>query len=257
MSGEYGECGKTSHLNVSKYFVTTTLATWVRALLWRKITLSCLCSYSSHFSMHNSNKSIVADTDRRNGIIRFQQLIVNKTFLIPDTEHDLRSMNVRLWCWCWNRLTGLSIVFFLLGIVVEYPLLISSHNPMQKTFSVVFKSAVRKWKIAFQCLSVSVHKAPNFLVFESFPWLSIIQKRLVELLPMILQAPLAFDSDLRVMSLILCLRIFWLSRARLVFNAEISILETSKPFPMIYQLEQCHHKLRQAFDGFQPHLSSN
>ena len=49
---------------------------------------------------------------------------------------------------------------------------------------------------------------------------------------MILQAPLAFDSNLlRVMPLILCLRIFLLSRARLVFNAEISILETSKPFP--------------------------
>jgi len=67
-------------------------------------------------------------------------------------------MNVRPWCWCWGRwqwLTGLSIVFFLLGVVVEYPLLISSHNPMQKTFS-LFESAIRKWKIAFQRLSVSV-----------------------------------------------------------------------------------------------------
>ena len=82
---------------------------------------------------------------------------------------------------------------------------------MQKNlFSIVFESAVRKWKIAFQHLSVSVHKVPIFLVFKSFkPWLSIIQKRLVELPPMILQAPLMFDSDLlRVMPLILCLRIF-------------------------------------------------
>ncbi|XP_018402065.1 PREDICTED: uncharacterized protein LOC108779197 [Cyphomyrmex costatus] len=35
----------------------------------------------------------------RNGIARFQQLIVNNTLLVPpDTEHDLRTTNVRLWC---------------------------------------------------------------------------------------------------------------------------------------------------------------
>jgi len=34
-------------------------------------------------------------------------------------------------------LTGLSVVFFLLGVVVEYPILISSHNPMQKIFSLL------------------------------------------------------------------------------------------------------------------------
>ena len=45
------------------------------------------------------------------------------------------------------------------------------------------------------------------VVFELFPWLSIVQKRLVELLLIILQA-LAFDSDLRVMPLILCFRFF-------------------------------------------------
>ena len=45
-----------------------------------------------------SNESIVAGTEivARNGIVRFQQLIVNKTLLVPpDTEHDLRIMNVR------------------------------------------------------------------------------------------------------------------------------------------------------------------
>jgi len=31
----------------------------------------------------------------------------------------------------------LIVVFFLLGVVVEYPLLISSRNPMQKTFSLL------------------------------------------------------------------------------------------------------------------------
>ena len=46
-------------------------------------------------------------------------------------------MNVRSWCWCWGRWTGLSVVFFLLRVVVEYPLLTSSHNPMQKIFSLL------------------------------------------------------------------------------------------------------------------------
>jgi len=56
--GEYGGCGKTSHLSVSKYFLTT-LATCDRALSWRRITL-CLCSYSVFLAMHGSNESIVA-----------------------------------------------------------------------------------------------------------------------------------------------------------------------------------------------------
>ena len=37
----------------------------------------------------------------------------------------------------WQQLTGLSVVFFLLGVIVEYSLLISSHNPMQKIFSLL------------------------------------------------------------------------------------------------------------------------
>jgi len=64
MSGEYGGCGKTSHLSVSKYFFTT-LATWDWALSWRRTILSCLCSYPTVFlAMHGSKESIVADTDR-------------------------------------------------------------------------------------------------------------------------------------------------------------------------------------------------
>ena len=86
---------------------------------------------------------------------------------------------------------------------------LQSQSDAKNLFSLVFESAVHKCKIAIQCLLVSVHKAFNFLVFESFPWLSIIQKRFVELSPMILQAPLAFDSDLlRIMPLILCLNFF-------------------------------------------------
>ena len=59
-----GEYGKTSHSSVSKYFFTT-LATWDRALSWRRTILSCLCSYPTVFlAMHGSKESIVADTDR-------------------------------------------------------------------------------------------------------------------------------------------------------------------------------------------------
>ena len=46
---EYGMCGKTSYLSVSKYFFTT-LATWGWTLLWRRITLSCLCVFRPFFS---------------------------------------------------------------------------------------------------------------------------------------------------------------------------------------------------------------
>ena len=75
---------------------------------------------------------------------------------------------------------GLSVVFFLLRIVVKYPLLISSHNPMQKIFSLLSLNQLFASEKSLSTLfSVSVHKAPNFLVFESFPWLSIVQKWLV------------------------------------------------------------------------------
>ena len=53
----HGGCGKTSHLSVSKYFFTT-LATWGRVLSWRRITLSCLCSYFGRFSRNARLKRI-------------------------------------------------------------------------------------------------------------------------------------------------------------------------------------------------------
>jgi len=42
---------------ISKYFITT-LATWGRTLSWRRITLSCLCSYSDYFSRNAQLKRI-------------------------------------------------------------------------------------------------------------------------------------------------------------------------------------------------------
>ena len=167
-------------------------------------------------------------------------------------------MNVRPWCWCWGRLTRLSVVFFFLGVVVKYPFLISQSDT-KNLFSVVFESAVHKWKITFQRLSISVHKALNFLIFESFPWLSIVQKRLVKLPPMILQASLTFDSDLlRVMPLILYFRIFLAIQSEACFQRwNLHSWNVETILYMIYQLEQCHHKLWQVFDGLQPHFSSN
>jgi len=146
----------------------------------------------------------------------------------------------------WQRLTGLSIVFFLLGIVVQYPLLISNHNSMQKIFSLLsLNQLFASEKSPFNVSRFQFIRHPNFLVFESFPWLSFIQKRLVELPPMILQAPLAFDSDLlRIMPLILCLRIFLTVQSEAClqcWNLHPWNVETI-PY-MIYQLEQCHHKL--------------
>ena len=84
MFGEYGGCGKTSHLSVSKYFFTT-LATWNRVLSWSRITLSCLCSYSSRFSRNARLKWINCSRypSPVMEIARFQQFIVNKTLFDP------------------------------------------------------------------------------------------------------------------------------------------------------------------------------
>jgi len=165
-------------------------------------------------------------------------------------------MNVRpCWCWSrWQRLTEFSVVFFLFGIVVEYPLLTSSHNPMQKTFSLLsLNQLFASEKSPFNSLSVSIHKALNFLVFESFPWLSIVQNGLLSYLQWFCKLLLRLTL-LRVMPLILCLQIFWLSTAKLVFNVEIFILETSKPPTWFISWSSVSHKLRQAFDGLQPQM---
>ena len=59
-NGECGGCDKTSHLSVSKYFFTTlaTRSVWGQTLSWRRIILSCLCSYSGRFSRNARLKRI-------------------------------------------------------------------------------------------------------------------------------------------------------------------------------------------------------
>ena len=87
---------------VSKYFFTT-LATWARALSWRRKTLSyCLCSYSGRF-FRNAQLKRINCSRYRLPVMESPDFssIVNKTLLVPpDTEHDLRTMNVQPWCWC-------------------------------------------------------------------------------------------------------------------------------------------------------------
>jgi len=89
--------------------------------------------------MHDSNESIVADTDRPFRWNRQVSGAHSKQDLFGPTRYRVWSSNRRPWCWCWGRwqLTELSVVFLLLGVVVEYSLLNSSHNPMQKTFSLL------------------------------------------------------------------------------------------------------------------------
>ena len=108
-------CSKTSHLNVSKYFFTT-LATWGRALSWRRITLPCLC-YSGHFSRYARLKRI--------NYSRYRSLVMNRQVSAAHSKQDpfdpikyrAWSSNyewlfvtnyVRLWCWCWGRWSGLA-----------------------------------------------------------------------------------------------------------------------------------------------------
>lgn len=53
-----------------------------------------------------------------------------------------------------------------------------------------------RWNLyIFTFVSVSVHKARNFLVYALFPWISIIRKRFVVSLQMILKHLLAFDMN--------------------------------------------------------------
>ena len=133
------------------------------------------------------------------------------------------------WCWGrWQRLTELrpklSVVFFLLGVVVKYPLLISNHNPMQKNFSLLsLNQLFASEKSPFSWFQFI---RPISLFLNHSHGSQSYRNGLLSYSPMILQAALAFDSDiLRVMPLIFCLRIF-LVRAKLIFNAEIFILET-------------------------------
>jgi len=69
-----------------------------------------------------------------------------------------------------------------------------SHNAMHSFHG--FEAAVRKQTNAVQHLSPLSRTALNFLVSESFPWLSGVLKWFVESLPMILLILLAFNTSL-------------------------------------------------------------
>jgi len=70
-----------------------------------------------------------------NGLVRFEQLIIHDTKLIlPNTQHEFFSMNIRLGCRCWS-MARWSPWFPLLWVIVVDPFFITSDYTMQKTFS--------------------------------------------------------------------------------------------------------------------------
>ena len=70
-----------------------------------------------------------------NGLVRFEQLIIHDTKLIlPNTQHEFFSMNIRLGCRCWS--IARSPWFPLLWVIVVDPFFITSDwYTMQKTLS--------------------------------------------------------------------------------------------------------------------------
>ena len=142
-------------------------------------------------------------------------------------------MNVRCWCWGrWQRLIRLSVVFFLLGIVVEYPHL-QSQSDAKNLFSVIFESTVRKWKIAFQSLSVSVHRHPISLFFNhSHGFMALNRTDTAWVIPNDSASSSCvwlWSSSSNVS--ILCLRIFLAVQSEACLQRWNLILETSKSFP--------------------------
>ena len=148
----------------------------------------------------------------------------------------LSFMNIRPWYWCWGRwqrLIELSVVFFLLGVVIEYPLLISSHNPMQKTFSLLsLNQLFASEKSPFNVSQFQFIKHPISL-FLNYSYDSQSYRNGLLNYPQWFCKLLRLTLDLlRVMSLILCLRIFFGCPERGLFSMLKSpSLKTSKPFP--------------------------
>ena len=112
---------------------------------------------------------------------QFDLLIINYIQLIPpNTEQNLRTVDIPLcrWCWCINELIPRSSI---LKIIVVYSLFITSHDTMQKKLSFfAFDAAV---------LMFPSRTAPNFLAFESFLMFSNVLKLLCDQLRLILLTP--------------------------------------------------------------------
>ena len=88
MSEEYG-WDRTSHLSVSKQ-VLTGAATCDRTLSCRRIILSCLEQYSSGrvFPYSAQSHQLCSVESPSNDLIRFEQLIIHDTKLIPPNTQN-------------------------------------------------------------------------------------------------------------------------------------------------------------------------
>ena len=102
-------------------------------------TAKSLCRVNRHipavFPLMCGSNQLSSVTLSRDRFIRFKQLIVDHTTLIPpNAEHKLGSMDIWLRRWCW-WLAGLNPWLSPFGIVVVDPLFISSHNSIQKSLA--------------------------------------------------------------------------------------------------------------------------
>ena len=156
----------------------------------------------------------------------------------------------------WQRLTGLSVVFFLLGVVVEYPLLISSHNPMQKPFFLLSLNQL-----------FANEKSPFFSRFQFI-------RHSISLFLNYSHGSQSCRNGLLSYSQWFCSSWLWSSSSNASNSLSSNFLAVQSeaclqrwnlhpwnvetiPYIIYQHLEQCHHKLRQAFDGLQLHFSSN
>lgn len=92
---------------------------------------------------------------------------------------------------------GHTLQFFILQIVLVHPLQISSTPEIiqcRKSFLFCLRAMIHTWENIFQCLSVSVYKAPKVFAFGSFPTLLDVLKLLKHLLAIFFRA--LFSSDI-------------------------------------------------------------
>jgi len=145
-------------------------------------------------------------------------------------------------------LTGLSVVFFLLGIVVEYLLLISSHNPMQKLFLCCLNQLFASKKSPFN--------VSRFQFIRQFPYFWIIPTALNRTETVCWVTPNDTASSFCVW--------FWSSSSNAsnflssnIFGYPEQGLSSTLKSPSLKRRNHslhdlsvgCHHKLRQAFDA--------
>jgi len=149
MSGEYGGCDRTSHLSVQNLLRLTGAATCGQALSCRRIILPGVIVGAFFFECSAQSHQLCSVENLSNGLIRFEQLIIHDTKLIPpNTQHKFFSMNIRLGCRCgyWS-MARWSLWFPLFWIIVVDPFFITSDYTMQKTFVYAWQAAFHMWKI--------------------------------------------------------------------------------------------------------------